>query len=334
MKLSDYGKRVSEQLYIIDSDTSYVDGMIYKSSESDVDISIEHSQKSDFKYLVNMVYHGKDKNLYTNTIPNHINMLKDLYNQSNDKGEYDRDKLLGSKMYTRENSDLTSDGKQFICGVPMKFKDGKEVFYSFNVDSNKFAIVKDNKVDVCYNANNQVLEDFRIEIFGTSAFTYNISENPFAIDNYTILSKDGTNISTRYTGFFQIKSECMKNISDGIFIPQFLIFFDNGVEQNKLCFKYDEYGILMDSTEHMTRYERTEDTITCCHPLYIESFNPEFYYDDKNKYWLMESIDLLGKSVLYRRSIYKVDDKVKLDELKDFILNGDETKLLLEIDED
>ena len=330
MKLSDYGKKVSEQAYYIDLASKNVNAMYYKSIPDDVEISLERSIGKDYIYDMYTTIHGKEKKLHVNLPPEHINVVRKFFNESDDNGNK-LDLLPKTKMYNIHNSDLINDGKEFMCALPMKL-DNSEFFYSFNVDANKFAMVDETCANVCYIDKTPQI-DFRIEIFENSAFTYNVSENPFAIDNYTILSKDGTNISTRYFGFLEIQSEDLANIKYTIFIPQFLIHFDNGVERQKLGFKYDEYGVLTDSTEHMGRYEKTDDFIISCHPLYIDSFNPGFYYDENNLYWIMESVELLPEDTYYKRHIYKIDPD-KLKDLRYFIIDGDETKLLLEMEEE
>ena len=50
MKLSDYGKKVSEQAYYIDLASKNVNAMYYKSIPDDVEISLERSIGKDYIY--------------------------------------------------------------------------------------------------------------------------------------------------------------------------------------------------------------------------------------------------------------------------------------------
>ena len=122
--------------------------------------------------------------------------------------------------------------------------------------------------------------EYEILIFGNTAFTYNISSYPFSIDSYTILSKDGNMVNTSYTGMFDIPNCPDKNL----FYPQAVIYFENGIQKATIELKYDNMGILMDGSDHRTRYERTDYYSISCHPLYLDSFNPEMYFDNGETY--------------------------------------------------
>ena len=92
-------------------------------------------------------------------------------------------------------------------------------------------------------------------------------------------------------------------------------------------------GILMDGSDHRTRYERTDYYSISCHPVYLDSFNPEMYFDNGETYWVMEQAYVNeDNSFDVTKQVYKIDPRKKKD-LLDFIENA-EPKLMLELDMD
>lgn len=322
MKLSEYGTLVSTQTYFVDPDNS-IAAMTFNNDISDVDLTMEKSNNPNFYYIAEMKHHGRNKNFNCNVIPENLSKALAFCDHSNP------DKALSLTM-RRAPKDNIVNGK-YKVSLPLELPDHNKILYTFEVDEeNMCMLFEDNTARVLSaDSDGNLKLEYQILIFGNTAFTYNISSFPFSIDSYTILSKDGNMVNTSYAGMFDIPNCPDKNL----FYPQAVIYFENGIQKATIELEYDNMGILMDGSDHRTRYERTDYYSISCHPLYLDSFNPEMYFDNGETYWVMEQAYVNeDNSFDVTKQVYKIDPRKKKD-LLDFIENA-EPKLMLELDMD
>lgn len=322
MKLSEYGTLVSTQIYFVDPDKS-IGAMTYNNDISDVDLTLEKSNNPNFYYVGEMKYHGRQRTIKCNLIPENLCKALEFRDHSNPNN------ALSLTMRQAPKDDM-ANGK-YRASLPLELPDHSKILYSFEVDEDKKCILFENNTAriLSTDPDNNLKLDYDIRIFGNTAFTYNVSATPFSIDSYTILSKDGNMVNTSYVGMYDIPNCPDKNL----FYPQAVIYFENGIQKTTIELKYDNMGIIMDGSDHRARYERTDYYSISCHPLYLDSFNPEMYFDDGETYWVMEQAYVNeDNSYDVTKQVYKIDPRKK-NELLDFIANG-EPKLMLELDMD
>jgi hypothetical protein len=322
MKLSEYGTLVSTQMYFVNPDNS-IAAMTYKNDISDVDLTMEKVNGSIFHYTGEMKHHGRKRHINCNLIPENLSKALEIRNHSTP------DKALSLTMRQAPKDNIIN-GK-YKASLPLELPDHNKILYTFEVDEENMCMLFENNTArvLSVKSDGDLKLEYEIIIFGNTAFTYNVSSKPFSIDAYTILSKDGNMINTSYTGMLAIPNCPDKNL----FYPQAVIYFENGIHKTTIELTYDNLGILMDGSDHRTRYERTDYYSISCHPVYLDSFNPEMYFDNGETYWVMEqSYVNEDNSFDATKQVYKIDPRKKKD-LLDFIENA-EPKLMLELDMD
>lgn len=236
------------------------------------------------------------------------------------------------KIITKESKDVKVEGNTYNYTLPIKLGD-KTFELDIDTDINNKIYIMDQFVNIVSEDN---IIKTRITSNGKDSFTY----IDFQDDSDEIHIKIGRILPDGNNELWEYEN-CVK--PENILCPELINltynFEDICLDGEMVKIDYDEYGIPMDDSKGLVRYEKFYDeddpefldSIISLHPLYIDLFDN--FENGKKNVWVldqvvMSEVDGPSNLLFYSREVRELSDEEN-KELSDLVLNAPDDEPIL-----